>query len=141
MATYGHTETVRALVRECSADVNFPTIDGETPLFIAAHGGHTETVRALVRECSANVKNMGGETPLFRAADYGSGMDTLADCQFGGPAGRERGGEEGEMSEDHDWRFSTLVLGAFRQVFFNINALPRINFITSAETCGANWAS
>ena len=71
MATYRHTETVRALVRECSADVNFPTIDGETPLFIAAHGGHTETVRALVRECSANVKNIGGETPLFRAADYG----------------------------------------------------------------------
>jgi hypothetical protein len=40
-------------------------------LFIAAHGGHTETVRALVRECSANVKNIGGETPLFKAADYG----------------------------------------------------------------------
>jgi hypothetical protein len=31
------------------------------------------------------------------------------------------------MSEDHDSCFSTLVLGAFRQVFFNTNALPRIN--------------
>jgi hypothetical protein len=31
------------------------------------------------------------------------------------------------MSEDHDRCFSILVLGAFRQVFFNTNALPRIN--------------
>jgi hypothetical protein len=32
------------------------------------------------------------------------------------------------MSEDHDRCFSTLILGAFRQVFLNTNALPRINF-------------
>jgi len=31
------------------------------------------------------------------------------------------------MSEDHDRCFSTLVLGAFRQVFFNANALLCIN--------------
>ena len=31
------------------------------------------------------------------------------------------------MSEDHDRCFSTLVLGAFRQVFFNANALRCIN--------------
>jgi hypothetical protein len=32
----------------------------------------------------------------------------------------------GWVSEDHDRCFLTLVLGAFRQVFFNTNALPRI---------------
>ena len=37
------------------------------------------------------------------------------------PAVQKRG-----LSEDRDRCFSTLVLGAFRQVFFNANALPRI---------------
>ena len=32
----------------------------------------------------------------------------------------------GWMSGDHDRCFLTLVLEAFRQVFFNTNALPRI---------------
>ena len=32
----------------------------------------------------------------------------------------------GWMSGDHDRCFSTLVLEAFRQVFFNVNALPCI---------------
>ena len=35
----GHTETVRALVRECSA--NDKNLGGETPLFKAADYGHT----------------------------------------------------------------------------------------------------
>ena len=33
----------------------------------------------------------------------------------------------GWMSGDHDRCFLTLVLEAFRQVFFNTNALPRIS--------------
>ena len=47
-------------------------------------------------------------------------------------AGRDRCGVEGTqravgwMSGDHDRCFLTLVLEAFRQVFFNTNALPRI---------------
>ena len=38
------------------------------------------------------------------------------------PAVQKRG-----LSVDRDRCFSTLVLGAFRQVFFNANALPRIH--------------
>jgi len=50
----------------------------------------------------------------------------------GYPAGRDRCGVEGTqravgwMSGDHDRCFLTLVLEAFRQVFFNTNALPCI---------------
>ena len=54
-------------------------------------------------------------------------------CRLGGcPAGCDRCGVEGTqravgcMSGDHDRCFSTLVLEAFRQVFFNANALPCI---------------
>ena len=56
-----------------------------------------------------------------------------AGCRVGGyPAGRDRCGVEGTqravgwMSGDHDRCFLTLVLEAFRQVFFNTNALPCI---------------
>ena len=72
-AASGHTETVRALVRELGADVNAKDCDRNTPLHFAALNGHTDTVRALVEELGAdvNAKNQYGETPLYHAADNG----------------------------------------------------------------------
>ena len=62
-----------------------------------------------------------------------SSVPTAPGCRVGGcPAGRARCGVEGTqravgwMSGDHDRCFSTLVLEAFRQVFFDANALPCI---------------
>jgi ankyrin repeat protein len=53
-ASHGNTETVRALVNECHADVKTDNKDGITPILIAACNGHTTTVRALVNECGAD---------------------------------------------------------------------------------------
>jgi hypothetical protein len=49
----------------------------------------------------------------------------------GGPAGRDRGGEDSELRDGRP-RTTTGVSqrwfsGHFQQVFFNANALPRIN--------------
>ena len=58
----------------------------------------------------------------------------------GYPAGRDRCGVEGTqravgwMYGDHDRCSLTLVLEAFRQVFFNTNALPR--FAIGADVWG-----
>jgi hypothetical protein len=45
---------VRALVKEFGADPNTATIDGTTPVYLAAEKGLTETVRTLVQDCGAN---------------------------------------------------------------------------------------
>ena len=41
----GHVEVVRALVTELGADVNQATLDGKTPLIVAAHYGQRPSSR------------------------------------------------------------------------------------------------
>lgn len=65
LAAQGHTDTVRALVRDCGALVDTKDSQGRTALCDAARNGHPETVEALLLELHADPEplNQLGETP------------------------------------------------------------------------------
>ena len=58
---------------EKGIDVNQPTKNGQTPLWIAAWEGHKEIVSMLVeaKGVDVNQADKDGQTPLFRAAYEG----------------------------------------------------------------------
>jgi ankyrin repeat protein len=47
--SYGHTQTVEALLKEYPQFLDMTRIDGSTPLHEASWNGHTQTVRVLLK--------------------------------------------------------------------------------------------
>lgn len=60
---------VRILI-QAGADVNIPSKESHTPVYVAAQNGHVGTVYALINEGHADVNkpHTNGATPLFIAA-------------------------------------------------------------------------
>ena len=60
-------------LQECGADIEAPTIRGDTPLMVAAYAGASNSVRFLIAS-GANVEapNTLGETPMGAALHQGN---------------------------------------------------------------------
>jgi len=59
MASYkGHVQIVQTLLTRDDIDVNKPTDDGCTPLYIAAQNGHVQIVQTLLTRDDIDVNTM-----------------------------------------------------------------------------------
>lgn len=75
-ARFGRKQVVEWLI-ERGADVNAPTVAGETPLHAAASGNDPEILRILLRHgANPNVRSDSGVTPLHATASRGDAEST-----------------------------------------------------------------
>ena len=72
-AEEGAEARVRALAKNCAADVQKADNKSRTPIFIAAQNGHEAVARLLAVECGADVNKAdnNGWTPIWMAAKSG----------------------------------------------------------------------
>ncbi|MCP8352225.1 ankyrin repeat domain-containing protein [Candidatus Synchoanobacter obligatus] len=71
-AEAGHLQVVNALIA-AGAEINQPSVNGSSPLFIAAFNGKPDIVVALLQKegIEVNQANIDGATPLYAAAQEG----------------------------------------------------------------------
>uniref|UniRef100_A0A2I3H0L7 Receptor-interacting serine/threonine-protein kinase 4 n=1 Tax=Nomascus leucogenys TaxID=61853 RepID=A0A2I3H0L7_NOMLE len=68
----GHLPIVKLLAKQPGVSVNAQTLDGRTPLHLAAQRGHYRVARILIDLCSdVNVCSLLAQTPLHVAAETG----------------------------------------------------------------------
>ena len=72
-AGHGNSRVVARLLKDHRVDVNEPTNDSATPLFIAAQGGFEDVVSLLLLhpKTDVNAPNSAGATPLWQACWMG----------------------------------------------------------------------